>query len=62
MSGQTMSFSEKQKVMDDFIERVDPYKKQDNLIFDLRGYAKYLEKNAIPGNRVPDDVVRMFKK
>lgn len=62
MSGQTMSFSEKQKLMDDFIERTKPYEKHESLNFDLRGYAKYLEENSISGKDVPKEVVERFMR
>lgn len=62
MHGQTMSFSQKNKIANDFIKRVKPYDKQPGLKFDMRGYAKYLADNNIPGNKVPAHVVEMFRK
>ena len=62
MAGQTMSFEEKQKLVQTFIETVNPYEKKPGLKFDLRGYAKYLDEHNIPGNNVPPSVVKMFAK
>ncbi|MBE6015892.1 MAG: hypothetical protein E7241_11130 [Lachnospiraceae bacterium] len=62
MSGQTMSFSDKRKLMEDFIEKSKPYEKHENLHFDLRGYARYLEENSISGKDVPKEVVERFKR
>lgn len=53
--------NEKQKIIDDFINRVDPYKKPDPLNFDLRGYAAYLAEHNLDGRNVPEEVIERFK-
>ena len=50
MSGQMRLFKEKQAFVDKFISHVNPYKKVEPLMFDLRGYAKYLKEHGIAGN------------
>lgn len=62
MRGRKMSFKEKNNAVQEFIGRVKPYEKPPKLNFDLRGYAKYLSENNIPGNKVPQNVINMFKK
>ncbi len=62
MSGQTLSFEQKNKLVDDFIRRVNPYEKQPGLSFDLRGYSKYVEEHNIPRNNVPESVMKMFQR
>jgi hypothetical protein len=62
MAGQTMSFEKKQRMVQSFIEAVNPYEKKPSLKFDLRGYSKYLSEHNIPGNDVPLSVVKMFSK
>lgn len=62
MSGQTKSFSEKKCMVEEFISLIKPYDKQENLHFDLRGYAKYIEEHSISGKDVPEEVVKMFQR
>lgn len=54
--------SQTNKLVDDFIKRVNPYEKQPGLSFDLRGYSKYVEEHNIPRNNVPESVMQMFQK
>ncbi len=61
MNGQTTLFNEKQKIADDFIERINPYGDYENLDFDMRGYSKYVKEHNIPGNNIPEEVMNMFK-
>lgn len=53
-------FKEKQKIVEAFIKRVNPYEKHEPLSIDLRGYAKYLKEHNIDGKK-PNDIVEMFK-
>lgn len=62
MSGQMKSYRYKQKLVDDFIDKMKPYEKHENLKFDMRSYAKYLKENKMSGKNVPDDVVSKFIK
>lgn len=50
-----------QEIVDDFIDRVDPYLDLEPLKFDLRGYAAYLAEHNLDGRNVPEDVVERFK-
>lgn len=62
MNGQMKSFKEKQRIVDNFIARVKPYEKITPLKFDLRGYSAYLKEHNIPGNNVPEHVMKMFQR
>lgn len=59
MNGQ-MTKSERDKVVKDYIKRVDPYTKKQIPKFDMRGYANYLEQNNIRGNEVTPEIMSMF--
>ena len=53
-------FIEKQKQMEEYIEKNNPYRELEPLHFDLRGYGKYIEDNHIDKNNIPDEVVQKF--
>lgn len=55
-----MTKSERNRVVDDFIKRCDPYKSRKTPKFDLRGYADYLKKNHISGMDVTPEMMQMF--
>lgn len=50
-----------QEIVDDFIERVDPYMDLKPLKFDLRGYSRYLSENNLDGRDVPEEVIERFR-
>ena len=54
----TTIVDEKQKIVDDFIKRVNPYKKPQPIAFDLRGYAAYIEEH---GEATPE-IMESFRK
>ena len=54
----TTTVDEKQKIVDDFIKRVNPYKKPETIAFDLRGYAAYIEEH---GEATPE-IMESFRK
>ena len=60
MSGQTMTFEEKQRLIDSFIQSVDPYKKPEPLRFDLRKYADYVKKNNLKGENITEAIMAQF--
>jgi hypothetical protein len=62
MAGQAISFEEKQKMVQTFVETVNPYEKKPGLKFDLRRYSEYLSDHNISGNNVPPSVLKMFSK
>lgn len=62
MNGQTKSFSEKQKMVDDFILRVKPYEKQPLLKFDFHGYAKYVKEHNLTKETITESVMKKFQK
>lgn len=61
MTGQMKSYKDKQKMAEDFILRTDPYKKQESLKFDLRGYAAYVTQNNL-GQEDQKKCAHMFMK
>lgn len=60
MSGQMKTFEEKQRMMDEFIEKTNPYKESEPLRFDLRGYAEYIKKNNIKSDMITEDIMALF--
>ena len=62
MNGQTTLFNEKQKMVDDYVKKVDLYGDYKPFKFDLRGYARYIEEHSIPRNNVPKEIMDMFDK
>ena len=61
MSG-AMRNCDKQKTVDDFIKKNDPYKAKEPLRFDLRGYAAYVKENAIKASDITPEIMRRFAK
>ena len=62
MYGQTKSFKDKQRLVDDYILKNDPYKKLVPLRLDLRQLAKYVKENNLRPDEVSGNVVAMFSK
>lgn len=62
MNGQMKSFSEKQKMVDDFIARINPYEKQPPLRFDFHGYAKYVKEHGLTNQTITDSIMQKFQK
>ncbi len=62
MNGQTKSFKDKQRLVDDYILKNDPYKKLVPLRLDLRRLAKYVKEKDLKPDEVSCDVVAMFSK
>lgn len=60
MNGQTKSYKEKQNLIDEFIERVNPYERKEPLRFNLREYSRYIDENNIDRKNVPESVMKMF--
>lgn len=61
MNGPMKTFKEKQNVVEQYVKAVNPYKKQENLHFDLRKYAKFIEENNISASDVTDEMLNMFR-
>ena len=61
MNGRTKSFKEKQNLIDEFIERVNPYEQKEPLRFNLREYSRYIDENNIDRKNVPESVMKMFQ-
>jgi uncharacterized protein involved in tolerance to divalent cations len=58
MSGQTKT--SKKQIVEDFIQRVNPYEKPQPIAFDLRGYAKYVSDKQIKTADITPEVMNMF--
>lgn len=61
LSGLMTLFNQKEKMADDFILHLQPYKEHENLHFDLRRYAKYLKENGLSGKEVSEDIINKFR-
>ncbi len=56
-----MTSSEKRKIADDFIARVNPYKASDpSPAIDLRAYAKFIAENGINPKDITDSMIMQF--
>ena len=62
MKGQLKSFKDKQRLVDDYALRIDPYKKLVALRIDLRQLAKYVKEKNLKPDEVTRDIVAMFLK
>ena len=62
MNEKLSEFEKRQRMADEFIERVQPYAQGMPLEFDLRGYAAFLKDRGISGKDVPPDVAEKFAK
>ena len=62
MTGQMSVFKQKQRLVEEFIERINPYENPVPLQFDLRGYSKYLKDNNLTGKDVSDEILKKFSK
>ncbi len=62
MNGQTvLSKKQKDEMIKDFIERVNPYnpQKSDKTV-DLRAYAKYVKEKGLSGKEITPEIMNMF--
>ncbi len=62
MNGRKKSYKEKQRIVEEFIEKGRIYETQPTLKFDLRGYAKYLKENNLSGKNIDESITSMFVK
>lgn len=60
MNGQVKTFREKQNIVEQFVSAVNPYEKQQNIHFDLRAYAKFIEDNNISASKVTNEILNKF--
>lgn len=60
MSGQMKSF--KQKIVDDFIRKVNLYEKPKPIAFDLRGYSKFISDNNLSVSEITPEIMAQFQK
>ena len=62
MNGQTKSSSEKQRIVDEYILKHNPYKELTPLNFNLRQYARYVKENNLKAEDIFNTVMSMFIK
>ena len=58
MNGQMRT--SKQNIIDDFLKRVDPYKKPLPISFDLRAYSKYVSENGLKADQITPEIMNRF--
>ena len=61
MNGQ-MTYTEKIKMVEEFIDTVNPYDNPPVLNFDMRGYVNYIKENNLTSDNITEDVLNMFSK
>ena len=61
MYGQTNSYDDQNRAVEEYVTRIDPYQKQNPLHFDLRSYARYVEEHDITPDQVTADMWERFK-
>lgn len=52
--------SRKQHIVDEFIKRVDPFKKHAPINVDLRAYSRYIRENNIPTEKITPEIMNQF--
>lgn len=62
MYGQMMSSREKDRIEQEFIRRVDPYKAPEPANFDLHGYARFIRENHITNDQIDERIWSMFRR
>lgn len=62
MSGQTMSIKEKDRIIEEFINRENPYRPHESWDFDVRGFIRYIEEHNIPSDQIDESIVAMFER
>lgn len=62
MNGQMKSFKERQKIVDDFITRINPYEVHTHMRFDFHGYAKYVKENGLTNETITQSVMEQFQR
>ena len=62
MNGQTKSFEERKKIVDDFITRINPYEKHTLMRFDFHGYANYVKKKGLTNETITESIMEQFQR
>lgn len=60
MNGQMKS--SKAKIVQEYIQRVNPYEQPRPFAFDLRGYAQYVKDNGLNPKDVTSEVMQKFSR
>ena len=61
MYGQTTRYEEQNKIVEELIQHVNPYEKQEPLRIDLRSYARYIQENNIQPDQVTEEMCEQFR-
>ena len=57
----TKNYREKQQLIDEFIAKNDPYKKDDPLKFDLRKYQAYIKTHDLKPEDITPEILTRFE-
>ena len=60
MNGQKMSYDERNQRASNFLKRVDPYKKQEPLNFDMKAYAAYVKEHNLSAGEISPEIMEKF--
>lgn len=60
MIGQTKK--SKNQIGDEYLMKVNPYKKPQPITFDLRRYAAYIKDNNLKGTEITSEIMNRFSK
>lgn len=50
----------KKKMVEDYIQRVNPYRKPDPIAFDLRAYSDYVEGHRLNARDITPEIMNQF--
>ncbi len=62
MSGQMMSFQEKQKIVDEYLSDHDIYGEFVPVLFDMRGYSAFVDQNNLNSNIITEEIMSKFEE
>ena len=60
MTGQTKK--SKNRIVEEYIRRVNPYEKPQPIAFDLRGYAAYIKAKGLKGTDITPEIMNRFSR
>jgi len=60
MNGQMLSCKEKEKLIEEYIEKINPYQPLVPLKFDLRKYSAYVSENNLKEQNITEDILKKF--
>ena len=60
MNGQTKK--SKNRIVEEYLERVNPYEKPQPIAFDLRGYSAYIARMGLEAADITPEIMSQFSK